>query len=311
MQAMVEPRDGAEVVFNLFGRVSTRPDYALHDEDTLEFVHGLVSRDVAPPDWLLSRLRDRVLLLIGVHLPDWLERFVLRTANRGRLRKADRTYFVAREVEPSSAALAVFFHRFGRDARLNVFHGTAVHFVAELHRRWKLRVPDALQGPKPPEPAARGSIFISYDWQNRDAVEVLHQSIVDLGGDCWFDRVNLTAGSEWEREIRSQIRHGVQLFIAVISDQTENKPRSEGVVFEEWTEALARARRIIPPRRFIVPVVVDTDCTAARPSRYPKLMNAFPEFERYTFGLAPGGKPDESLKAALIEQIKLIRSEQL
>ncbi len=307
-EGLQEPRDGVPVVFNLLGRLSTLPEYALHDEDALEFIHGLISRDATPPEWLLSRLRDRVLLIIGLHLPDWLERFVLRSASSGRLRKADRSYFIARAFEPSASALALFFHRFGKGSRLNVYPGNAVDFVAELSRRWTARCPEAGAGVAAPPPAGRGSIFISYDWQNRGAVDRLHQAIVDLGGDAWFDRVNLVPGSDWEREIRAQIRHGVQLFVAVLSDQTENKPNSEGVVFAEWAEAVARASRVIAPRSFIVPVVVDADATEANPARYPKLMRAFPEFERFTFGLAPGGVPSPGLLAAVERQIELIRS---
>ncbi len=308
-QGMDEPRDGVPVVFNLLGRLSTLPEYALHDEDALEFIHGLISRDAVPPDWLLSRLRDRVLLIIGLHLPDWLERFVLRSASSGRLRKADRIYFIAREFEPSASALALFFQRFGRGSRLNVYPGNAIDFVDELQRRWLERCPDASHDTvTAPAPAGRGSIFISYDRQNRVAVDRLHQAIVDLGGDAWYDRVNLRPGSDWDREIRNQIRHGVQLFLPVLSDQTENKPRSEGVVFAEWAEALARASRVIAPRTFIVPVVVDADATRADPARYPKLMRAFPDFERYTFGLAPGGVPTPELLEAVEGQIQLIRS---
>jgi len=304
-QAMDEPRDGVPVVFNLFGRLSTLPDYALHEEDALEFIHGLVSRDAAPPDWLMSRLRDRVLLFVGVHLPDWLERFVLRTVNRGPLRIDHRTYHIAREVEPSASAVVLFFQRFGRDAKLNVYRGSAVEFVGELHRRWKERVPD--DEVAPPQAEGRGSVFISYAWDNRPAVERLHQAILDLGGDAWFDRKKLLPGSDWEREIRAQIRQGVELFIAVLSDQTENKSRSEGVVFEEWSEAIARSRRFKWPRTFIVPVVVDAQASRVDPSRYPSLMRTFPDFERFTFGLAPNGVPNAELLKALEEQIKLIR----
>ncbi len=310
-QAMDEPRDGVPVVFNLFGQLSMLAEYALHEEDALEYIHGLVSRDAAPPDWLMSRLRDRVLLFIGVHLPDWLERFVLRAVNRGPLRTDHRTYYIARELGPSAAAVALFYHRFGRDARLQVYRGGAVPFVAELHRRWRERVPDApasAAADAPPE--GRGSVFISYDWDNRPAVERLHQSITELGGDVWYDRQRLLAGSDWERDIRAQIRQGVELFIAVLSDQAENKPRSQGVVFEEWNEAIARSRRFKWPRTFVVPVVIDADATRADPARYPDLMRTFPDFERFTFGLAPNGVPDASLLAALEQQIKLIRMAQ-
>ena len=310
-QAQEEPRQGLPVVFNLFGRFSPMPAYALHEEDALEFIHAFISRDSPPPDWLMSRLRDRRLLMIGVHLPDWLERFVLRGVNRGPLRTDRRTYWIARSAVPSSASVALFFQRFGRDARLHVYPGGAGAFVDELTKRWQMRV-GALPVANGAEPAAapesHKAIFISYDWNNRDAVERLYQAVDEVSdGDCWLDRRNLLPGSTWENEIRSAIRRGVKLFIAVMSDMTENKKGGEGVVFQEWDAALERARGIIG-RDFVIPVVVDADAIRADPARYPKLMKAFPQFERYTFGLAPGGQPHPSLLDAIRAQLRAIRS---
>ena len=52
-------RSARPVVFNLFGRVNSKSEFAIHDEDSLEFIHRLVSGDVAPPEWLLSEFRNR------------------------------------------------------------------------------------------------------------------------------------------------------------------------------------------------------------------------------------------------------------
>jgi hypothetical protein len=87
----------APSVFSLFGRAGSRSDFAIHDEDALEFVHRFVSGDAPPPDWVLNALRNRHLLVLGVHLPEWLGRFVLRAATRDRLRLAQRAYFIAAE----------------------------------------------------------------------------------------------------------------------------------------------------------------------------------------------------------------------
>jgi hypothetical protein len=310
-QAHEEPGQGLPVVFNLFGRFSPMPAYALHEEDALEFIHAFISRDSPPPDWLMSRLRDRRLLLLGVHLPDWLERFVLRGVNRGPLRTDRRTYWIARSSEPSAASVALFFQRFGRDARLHVYPGSAAAFVGELQGRWQARggvLPVTNDAEAPAGPDTHKAIFISYDWNNRDAVERLAKAVDEASdGDCWLDRRNLLPGSTWEDEIRSAIRRGVKLFIAVLSDVTENKKGGEGVVFQEWDAALERARGIIG-RDFVIPVVVDADATRADPARYPKLMKAFPQFERYTFGLAPGGVPSETLLDAIRAQLRAIRS---
>jgi hypothetical protein len=296
------------IVFNLFGRAASKSDFAIHDEDALEFIHRLVSGDVLPPEWLLSELRSRYPLILGVHLPDWLGRFVLRAATRDRLRMAQRPYFIAAEADPGSAPLAQFLQRFGRETSIAVFAGTAEAFVAELHRRWLERNPEPAAGAAGALPAetGRGSIFISYGRECLPAVQRLHEAITTLGGDAWFDQSELTAGDQWEKKILPQIQREVRLFVPVIS--TETAGRQEGYVFREWREAIERARKIVG-RKFIVPVVVDADYRGDL-GRYQTLVDEFPAFRELHFGRAPGGEPDEELRQALVAEIRAMRREE-
>ncbi|HMF98666.1 MAG TPA: toll/interleukin-1 receptor domain-containing protein [Vicinamibacterales bacterium] len=298
----------APIVFNLLGRASSKFDFAIHDEDALEFIHRLVSGDVAPPEWLLSELRSRHLLLIGVHVPEWLGRFMLRAATRDRMRLAQRAYFIARENIPSGAALTQFLARFGREASVAVYEGSAESFVAELHTRWQARHPEAAAAA--PElratDARRGAIFISYGRENLAAVERLHRAIEALGGDAWFDRTDLSAGDEWEKKILPQIQRDVRLFVPVISDRTAR--RHEGYVFREWREALERSRKIVG-RRFIVPIVVDADFSGDL-RRYDTLVDEFPALRELHVGRAPGGEPDDALRQTLVAEIRAMRREE-
>ena len=302
-------KPGEPVVLNLFGRPSKRgiDDFAIHDEDALEFVHRLANEDVAGPEWLLSELRNRHLLILGVHLPDWLERFVLRATTRDRLWKAQRVYFVAGESASTDLTLLEFVRLFGgRDARTEAYEGRAAEFVAELERRWVERHPkgQAVEAVSPD--AAKASIFISYGRESLPAVERLHQAITDLGGDAWFDRSDLTPGDLWERQILPQIQRDTKLFVPVISAATAAK--SEGYVFREWKEAIERAKRI-NGGKFIVPVVVDANYTGDL-SEYSRLLDTFPAFRDLHLGRAPNGEPDEALRKALIEEIREIRRKQ-
>jgi hypothetical protein len=297
----------APIVLNLFGRATGRSDFAIHDEDVLEFIHRLVSGDVAPPDWLLSELRNRHLLILGVHLPDWLERFLLRAATRDRLRLAQRAYFIAGE-NVCADTLTQFLHRFGRETSIAAFEGTAEEFVEELRRRWTARHPDAADADvKTRQPEDRGSIFISYGRENLPAVERLHDAIEALGGDAWFDRTELGAGDQWENRILPQIRRDVRLFVPVISDGTAQ--RSEGYVFREWREAIERSKKIVG-RRFIVPIIVDADYQGDL-GRYERLIDQFPAFQDLHVGSAPGGEPDATLRQTLISEIRAMRREEV
>ncbi len=72
-------------VYHLLGKLSTRPtDYAISDEDVLEFVCALQS-DNRRPELLFDELQNNHLLILGEDFSDWLARFFLRTAKRRRL----------------------------------------------------------------------------------------------------------------------------------------------------------------------------------------------------------------------------------
>jgi hypothetical protein len=296
----VQPGSGP-IVFNLFGRAQGKSEFAIHDEDKLEFIHKLVSGDVAPPGWLLSDLRSKDLLILGVHLPDWLARFVLRAATRDRLRLASRTCYVAQERE-SSAMLSDFLRRFGRETRIEVFQGNAHDFVDELNRRWRERHPHTDE-PLPASSrseAPRRNTFISYGRETLPEVERLHAVIKGLGGEPWFDRSELSAGDQWEQRILPQIQREARLFVPVISRRTAL--RGEGYVFREWREALERSKKIVG-RKFVMPVVVDAEYQGNL-EQYQSLVDEFPALRELHFGRAPGGEPDPVLRQALVTEIR-------
>ena len=64
------------IVYHLLGKLSAAPEYAVTDEDVLEFVTSLQS-EVRRPNLLFDELRGSHLLVIGAALPDWLARFFL------------------------------------------------------------------------------------------------------------------------------------------------------------------------------------------------------------------------------------------
>lgn len=315
-QALKPPPEGTPVVFNLFGRASSTDDYVIHDEDALEFIHRLVSGDVEPPQWLLSRLRGADLLVLGVHLPDWLGRFVLRAATRDRLGLSRRGYFIARENAAQAATLDEFLRRFGRETRIHVYDGAAEGFVDELTRRWQqaygTQPPSAAPAPasaSAPEAIHDGSIFISYGRENLAEVTRLHEQISGLGGDAWFDHDELMPGEQWERTIQRRIQKDVRLFIPVVSTRTVERAKNsgEGYVFKEWRQAINRAEGIVG-RKFIIPVVTDATFSGGL-EPYQPLLDEFPEFDRYNFGHAPAGVLTDTLKAQLVQEIRNLRRE--
>src|SRR5439155_19134142 len=139
-------------------RYSNSPEYAVTEEDTLEFMH-LLQSDVKRPQNLFRELAQRDLLMIGNSFTDWVARFFMRITKQERIwMTATRSRFVADDGIRNDPALLTFFRQ---SPYVKVYaDGDAAGFVRELRRRWSERAK------KEPEPAAfqvePGTVFVSY-----------------------------------------------------------------------------------------------------------------------------------------------------
>ncbi|WP_169816226.1 toll/interleukin-1 receptor domain-containing protein [Nocardia miyunensis] len=291
------------VVLSLFGQAASTPQYAIHEEDQLEWLHALLSDTASLPDWLAYPLKHQPMLFVGCEVPDWLGRILLRMESTTRLSLESKQFFFVRPSTAGEAPLSNFFATYCRKTQVQQLQMEPAAFVAELRKRWEgqsastRRLPVDVIGP----PASNApTIFISYMREDADAARRLSDAISRLGGDVWLDERRLRAGDVWEQDILTAIRKSVRLFVPVVSANTERE--EEGYVFREWDEAADRSRSI-PRRRFIVPVIVDRDY-AGDPSRYRQIPDVF---RRLQFGRAPAGDPDAQLLTTLTSEIRAMR----
>jgi hypothetical protein len=299
-----QPAERTEtVVLNLFGQAASTPQYAIHEEDRLEWLHALLSDTASLPDWLAYPLKHQPMLFIGCEIPDWLGRFLLRMSSNTRLSLERNQFFFVGCSTSSEPSLSNFFATYCRKTLVQQLEMEPAAFVAELRARWEEQ-----SGPRPravvettsPSAPDAPTIFISYMREDVDAARRLCDAITSLGGDVWLDERRLSPGDAWEQEVLTRIRKTIRLFVPIISANTERA--EEGYVFREWTEAVDRSRSI-PRRRFIVPVVIDDDY-AGDTSRYRQIPD---DFGRLQFGRAPGGDPDAGLLAMLTDEIRAMR----
>jgi TIR domain len=298
-----EPPATDTVVLNLFGRAASTPQYAIHEEDRLEWLHALLSEDASLPDWLAYPLKHQPMLFVGCEIPDWIGRFLLRMSSNTRLWLESKQFFFVGSSTSHEPSLASFFATYCRKAQVQQLEMAPAAFVAELRARWEEQSaarPPAAVGAAPAPAPDTPTIFISYMREDADAARRLYDAITGLGGDVWLDERRIRPGDAWEREILTAIRQTIRLFIPVISANTERE--EEGYVFREWNEAVERSRSI-PRRRFIVPVIVDED-HEGDPSRYRQVPD---DFMRLDFGHAPAGDPDAELLTMLTAEIRAMR----
>ena len=251
-------RPGEVCVYHLLGSCETCPNWAVTDEQLVEFVLGLFSEKYRP-EQLFATLNDRHLLAIGCQIPDWLGRFFLRALRNGPISEQKGTHVLVEDALEADASFGRYLQLLGR--RSLVVPGDAVGFVDELHRRWTVRfgtAPPLPPGPGPapiaaPERAAK--IFLSYAHADGAIAQRLYDFLRGQGIDVWKDdRYDAIAkGANWDHEIRRQIAD-CACFVPLVSQVTSDT--CDSYFWKEWNLALERWQQMDQSRRrFIFPVL--------------------------------------------------------
>jgi len=250
------------VVFHLLGRASASPDFAICDEDLLEFLHAMQDKQ-RQPKTLFDELRGNHLLVLGCDFGDWLARFFLRTARSLELsQKRKRWDVLVGEQLAHDAGLSRFLDSFSADTR--VVPLPAAQFVTELAERWQAVHPAAAQSAEPMEREAitgarsipAGAIFLSYASDDLAAASRLAEGLRAAGLEVWFDKEALQPAEAWARGIRRGIER-CSLFLPVISRQALSEENRRRYFWREWNDADDLARGMAPDEAYIVPVVID------------------------------------------------------
>jgi len=257
------------IVYHLFGKLSSQPDYVITDEDMLEFLHHMQSRS-ATAEHLFDALRDNHLLFIGCAFPDWLSRFLLRIAKSRQLslRRTEMELLVG-SLANRDGDLVVFLRHFS--PRTKVVSYSPAEFVGELAARYFSRAAGSgsVRANPPGGAATRssdpretgnanmtpGTIFISYAHEDQAAARRLRDFLEEEAGvDVWLDTRELEAGDDWGRKIRRNIK-SCSYFVPLISAAATR--RDEGYFRREWSLAVERAMDIADSVPFIIPVAID------------------------------------------------------
>jgi len=287
------PRE-AQLLY-LFGKSTPAPDFAIHDEDVLEYAHNVISREKCVPTDFINELRQLNLLMIGCNFPDWLSRFILRATRKDRFDSvAQRSAWLVEPLTPEES-LTCFLRSYSQDT--DILSGSdPTAFVAELHRRWMKEY-----GAEEPEPAAsaisappsQAIFFISYSRQtDLQSAKRLFQALRELGaepGDIWLDEKDIEPGQDLDDAFEG-VRH-CRYFLALLSKAGDR--RQEAFVYEEWREANKRRQRMKNRDGFIFPVVIDSDCEVDRYIEGPVREG---EWGQLLFCHAPAGVPDEKTR---------------
>jgi len=263
-------------VYHLFGKVNHLRDFALREEDILQFCTRLQSRDLRPQN-LFDLLRKRRLLFIGCSFPGWLTRFFLAVMKGDHLFMDGVRGLVADSMSVQDIGLVYFLER----QRTSIYtNGDGEKFLNELSERWRQRFGDKPQ--KPPATLFEAeSIFLSYAREDQTVAYSIRDTLKADGLDVWLDETKLEPGDDFREVILRNIER-CSYFLPVISHNANIVERR--FFHFEWDKAVDEARFRAKDYPFIQPIVIDDT-----PPDSPHIPRAFRErhWQRMEAGRLP------------------------
>lgn len=262
---------GNTLLFHILGDYHTSQDFAVWEEDYMEFICKLIEHQDTL-ERLFRLLKNRQLLLLGSPSTDWIVRFFLRVTRQTRLTDRGATApgeYLADRGGNLEAPLVFFFDKLIHATR--VIDGDPSEFVRELYRRWSEQYGGTTSDEeflsRLPVEMPKDSVFISYASDNRDAALTLGRALHAAGVPIWLDKGRLQAGENYETALEAAVRVHSSFFISLISAETEADTERVRYVHKErdWAEG-----RHVDGFIYYIPVAIFPEPPSAwKPSSEP------------------------------------------
>ncbi len=244
-------------LYPVLGTHNTYPDFAVWEEDYIEYVCGLL-RCQDNLRVLFDHFHNRDLLLIGSPFSDWIVRLFLCVAKGKRFsepRDQGRQDYVADEPAGISQPTIFFYEREVGSTR--IIPGNPCTFAAELARQWNERYAGASQGDilqRMGEDLPRGAVFISYSRDDLAAATELARGLMAACVPVWMDKGRLSAGANYERSLEHAVKTDASFFISLISKATESDTSRYVHTERAWA-----AQRHVDGFVYYIPVLIEED----------------------------------------------------
>ncbi len=197
------------LLYHILGLYNRHHEFAIWDEDYMEYVFGLNDhRDALENLFLL--MTNRYLLLLGAPYQDWIVRFFLRAVKQRRFSDRSSSEFLTDHRSNLGEAMVFFFDKVVQSTR--IVGGDPATFVKQLSIRWKERhgsgeITWEQLKDQMPKQAPQNAVFVSYASDDKEAVLRLVNGLIAAQVPVWLDLDRLEAGSNYERDLHLSLIH--------------------------------------------------------------------------------------------------------
>lgn len=241
-------------IYNLFGSVSDPSSLVLSENDLVQFVINIISRNPGLPANVKSELanQEKSFLFLGFGFlgRNWYFRILLQALesnNKGRMSYAlECINNIQNDADPT-----VLFFR--DELKLSLYHYDQKEFVDNLVNAWnaylekkKLSGADSAVAENAPR------VFISYKSDDFAQVSAIAQRLKTQGVNVWIDRERLQG--KWVQSIANEIM-SCDAFVLMQSRQLKEMPMN--YVNVEIKQALDKAGYFANEADFIFPCYID------------------------------------------------------
>ena len=254
-EALPDPTPEAPDLYNIYGSLEQPASLILSDSDRLDFIVSVVSDDPPLPPKLKSALRDpnRSLLFLGFDLGQWQLRVLLHVL-AGESQRRYKSF--ALEVDEGKLdAGAEDFYRVGH--KIHFVQAPLESFASELRSRVNVTAAPEDVGDDHPSSLPPGApvVFICHVSADKPVARKVSEALQASGINTWLDENELRGGDSWDEMIRRTLR---EVDYVLVLQSKSLRDKDIGYVNREISIALDRQAEYRPPRRFVIPVVVDS-----------------------------------------------------
>jgi hypothetical protein len=243
------------LIYHLYGAIQEPESLVLTENDLLDFLVAVVSKNPPLPNNVRSELqkKGKSFLFLGFGIKHWYLRILLHVL---KFNHSDSRSFALEAFQAQNLMdleQTILFYKTGY--KIEVFDSEVETFVKELRDRY-----EASAGTPPGQPPPAGAdlrearLFISYADEDRAVAQGLCAHLREAGLQPWMDKSGLEPGAVWDQTIREKLEES-DYFLVLQSRALTRKNFS--YVNKEINLALERQRFARKGFLYIIPLRID------------------------------------------------------